>query len=377
MIQEDVKSITPNELRDFAKASGWILVKEAIQDELYVLNHSENKKRQIIFPSDSNAPGYLDSLQLVLEKLSEIQKIPVSTIVSYIQELHDDSIVFRISNSRNENASLPLNYAVSAINGAKEVLLSGACTVLKPQLHHPRLSRSEATELLSKSRFRHTEKGSFSLKVTTPIKAMDLHPKLFGEDIPFSRQTNLAINKALMKITESIKTDSMETLLLDMKNDPAPLISSNLCKAILNFQEENENYDLVLSFKWAGELKIPKDFPVQGIIKIEKDYFSRIDDLRIELRNTEGKKEGSFLCSVEKLNGEIGDDGKRQGEVILNLYQGDEVIKAKAYVNPEQYIIADKAHMTSGSYIKLKGILHPGSQTRLLDTISTFDYISP
>jgi len=63
--------------------------------------------------------------------------------------------------------------------------------------------------------------------------------------------------------------------------------------------------------------------------------------------------------------------------VILNLYQGDEVIKAKANINAEDYIKADKAHMNSGSYIKLKGILHPGSQIRLIDNISSFDLISP
>jgi hypothetical protein len=72
---EAINNITPSELRDFAKAFGWTLVPEAIQDQLFVLNHPENKKRQIIFPSDANAPGYLDSLSLVLEKLSDILKL--------------------------------------------------------------------------------------------------------------------------------------------------------------------------------------------------------------------------------------------------------------------------------------------------------------
>ena len=49
---EAINNITPSELRDFAKAFGWTLVPEAIQDQLFVLNHPENKKRQIIFPSD-------------------------------------------------------------------------------------------------------------------------------------------------------------------------------------------------------------------------------------------------------------------------------------------------------------------------------------
>jgi|JI10StandDraft_1071094.scaffolds.fasta_scaffold67084_3 hypothetical protein len=374
---EAINNITPSELRDFAKAFGWTLVPEAIQDQLFVLNHPENKKRQIIFPSDANAPGYLDSLSLVLEKLSDIQKMPVPFIISAIQELHDDSISFRISNARDEAASIPLNYAVTAINGAKELLLSGACTVLKPQLHHPRLSKNEAQELVSKARFRHTEKGSFSLKVSTPLKAMDIHPKLFSGDLPFVRQTTLAINQALVKIIQSIQTDSFETLIDTVKKEESPLISSNLCKAIISFQEENEKYDLSLAFKWAGALKVPGELQVQNVIKIQKDYFSKIEELKNELRKTEPKKEDTFVCSVEKLNGEMGTDGERQGEVILNLYQEGEVTKAKAYLTQEQYKKADQAHMTSSAYIKLKGILNPGNQPKVIDSISFFELILP
>lgn len=376
-MKESVYNITPGELRDFAKSYGWTLIPEAIPDRLFVLNHPENKKRQIIFPSDSNAPGYPDSLHLVLEKLSEIQKVPVQNIISEIQELNDDSISFKVSNPRNEDASIPLNYAVSAINGAREILLSGACTVLKPQLHHPRLSKNEAQELVSCSRFRHTEKSSFSLKVSTPLKATDIQPKLFSGNLPFVRQTNLVINKALEKIVHSIEADRMDFLLESIKKEESPFISSNLCKAIISFQEDTEKYDLAVSFHWARSLKVSDDLKVNNLIKIQKDYFSRIEDLKNELRKTENKKEDVFMCSVEKLNGEIGQDGKRQGDVIFNLYQEGEVIKAKAYLNADQYMMADKAHMNYSSFIKLKGILHPGNQPRLLDAISSFELILP
>ena len=83
------------------------------------------------------------------------------------------------------------------------------------------------------------------------------------------------------------------------------------------------------------------------------------------------------MATVEHLAGEIGEDGLRSGDVILNLYQEDEIIKAKTSLNSNQYIEADKAHMTHGTYIKIKGKLHPGNQPRNLTDVSLFELILP
>jgi len=57
------------------------------------------------------------------------------------------------------------------------------------------------------------------------------------------------------------------------------------------------------------------------------------------------------------------------------LYHGDEVIKAKANLNSMQYAKADKAHMKSGSFIKVKGVIQSGKQPRNLINITQFDLI--
>jgi hypothetical protein len=70
----------------------------------------------------------------------------------------------------------------------------------------------------------------------------------------------------------------------------------------------------------------------------------------------------------------MGPDGRRAGEVILNLYQGEEMIRARASLTADQYEQADKAHMTFGKYIKVIGKLQPGYQPRGL-TISHFELL--
>jgi hypothetical protein len=375
------KQIAPTDLRDLAKSLGWQLFTEAISDNLYVLNNPLLPRRQLVFPLNSDTPDYADSVEMVLKKLSEIQNKPVSFVIAELNELKDDTLRFRVVNARNEVNYIPLSYAVSAINGAKEIFLSAACSVLKPQSFHPRLSRTEAQELVDKSRFGHTESGSFILKVSTPVNAMELQGNIFpDENFPFVRQTTLTINQGLTKLVTAIETDTLIQLIEDIKKDPIPEISSNLCKAVTNFQEEHNDFDLYVDFTWAGSLPVPTNISTRKIIKIQKDYFSRIDDVRRELRDIaqeKKKQEDVFMASVERLDGELGNDGNRAGEVIFNLYQGAEIIRARTTLDADQYGIADKAHMTADAYIKLKGKLHSGNQPRNFTDISQFELIMP
>ncbi len=373
--------IAPTDLRDYAKSLGWLLQPDAVDRDLYVLSHPELPRRQLVFPINTDAPDYAEAVENTVDKLSNILHQPVQVIISGLSELKDDTLRFRIVDTRNEDGFLPLSYAVSAINGAKELYLSAASTVLKPQSHHPRLSRREAWQLLEASRFRHTETGSFVLKVSSPVQALEIQGSLFEQSIPFARQATLTINQGLNQLVNAIQSDTLTELVDEIKADTKPEISSNLCNAIMGFKEEHNDFDLFVDFTWAGAFPVPVNIPVKKLIKIQKDYFARIDDVRRDLRSTEQQrnKEEVFMATVEHLAGDMGDDGQRSGEVILNLYQAeeDDVVRARLSLDATQYLKADEAHMTAGAFIRVKGRLQPGNQPRNLTEVSLFELILP
>jgi hypothetical protein len=378
--QEIFGKLSPTDLRDYAKTIGWNFIPEALKDKIYLAKNNNFIGRQINFPVDSDAPDYVDAMEITIGKLAEMGKMPIEMVLSAINELKDDTLRFRVIDTRNENSFIPLSYAVSAINGAKELFVSAACSVMKPQAHHPRMNRSEALELIEKSRFRHTEKGSFIIKVSSPIKAIDISANsLFSNEIPFVRQTTLTINKGLNQLVSAIQGDTLDSLVDEIKNGTNQYISSNLCKAVTNFKEEHEDFDLWVDFKFAGSLALPSDLYVTNEVRIQKNYFEKIDDVRRELRNTEQEKKNEevFMSTVENLAGEIDENGMRFGDVILNLYQEGETIKARTNLTAEQYVAADKAHMTTGAFIRIKGKLHPGNQPRNLTEVSVFELIMP
>src|SRR5439155_9539989 len=96
------------------------------------------------------------------------------------------------------DAGLPLLFANSMVTGAAHMLRAAACTVMKPQPHHPRLNRFEAQQIVEVARFRHTQPGSFVLKVSCPVHGLEVRAPALPEqtDAPFVRKTTDTLLRA-------------------------------------------------------------------------------------------------------------------------------------------------------------------------------------
>ncbi len=370
--------IAPTDLRDYAKAQGWVLLKEAAKDRLYVLTNPRFERRQLVFPMDTSAPDYEEAVMLVVDKLATIENRPAGAVLKSLMEVADDAIAFRVTTPNQQDRSLPLAFAGSMVLGAQQLLLAAACTVLKPQTHHPRLSRTEAQQFLETARFRHTQPGSFVLNVSCPVQAMDIQSALLPDEMeaPFVRRATFALKRSLRELVSAIETDSLVGFVAEAKNSEAPLISSNLCEALMRFEEESLKNSVEIGITWAALIPRPASEPAVSIVRVQHDYFSRIEEVRRELRSEETHTEDTFIGTVERLDGEMDDQGRRQGEVILSLLLPEgEQIRARTNLNPEQYAKADQAHMTEGAYVKVSGRLHPGRQPRQLGDLSAFELI--
>jgi hypothetical protein len=78
-----------------------------------------------------------------------------------------------------------------------------------------------------------------------------------------------------------------------------------------------------------------------------------------------------FVGHVENVGGELGDDGRMQGEVVLSLMFEESVQAARVTLGPEDWLIAHAA-LASHSVVRLKGILHPGSRTHRITDVTEF-----
>ena len=83
-----------------------------------------------------------------------------------------------------------------------------------------------------------------------------------------------------------------------------------------------------------------------------------------------------MMKAEESLKGTVGDDGRRAGDVVLSILNEEgEAVKARATLNPDQYAIADHAHMQGLGYVWLRGILRLGPRMGRIEKVSGFDLI--
>ncbi|MCX7112258.1 MAG: hypothetical protein NTX45_19450 [Proteobacteria bacterium] len=369
--------VTPIELRDFAKSLGWHLIEAGMADRLYVLQNPNFPRRQLVYPMDLTAPDYKESTDLVLEKLGEMLREPPDALRIRAQAVRDDTLRFRIYYDSGDRA-LPLGFATTLVGGMQQLLKAAACTVMRPRFHHPRLSLTEAQQLIDKSRFGHIETGSFVLRVSCPVHALDVQGTLAFDDscLPFVRRVTLALRRGMEQLIRAIEADTLDRLVESLTQESNPLISSNLCEALTQFYDEALDNSLDVTFDWSVVE------PVADIdrlpLRFQRDYFGRIEEVRRELRSFERHTKESFIGTVERLSGEMGENGRRSGEVILALLlQEGESIRARASLSAEEYEKADKAHMTEGAYVQVAGKLQQGRQPRQMSEISRFELILP
>ena len=368
--------IPPTDLRDYAKEKGWVLLKDAAKDRLYVMSNPHFERRQLVFPMDTTAPDYSEAVMLVVDKLATLEGRNPHEIIKNLLEVGDDAIAFRVTTTRPDERSLPLAFAGSLIAGAQQLLLASACTVLKPQAHHPRLGRVEAQQLLETAKFRHTQAGSFVLNVSCPVQGLDVQAPLLPDETnaPFVRRTTVALRKALRELVTAIETDSLDAFIESTKHAASPVVSSNLCEALTRFEDSSLKNSVEIGITWAASIPKPANEDRVSVVRVQYDYFSRIEEVRRELRAEEQHLEDVFPGTVERLDGEMGPDGKRSGEIILSLLTSDgEQVRASANLNAADYEKADEAHMTDGAFVKVTGKLHPGRQPRQLSDIKSFE----
>jgi len=372
----DVSAI---EIRDYAISQKWTLVKEAIKDGLYVLNSPNNDYMQLTFPKDETVSSFQEMALIALDKLSKLYGFSYQKMIQEIREVNDDVICLRYFSDHKNVNSISFEDAFEAIKSTRQMLLSAASTVVAPALYHPKLNKAEAQELVKKARFRHTEEGSFILKISHPCEITGIN-ELFDEQYekPFSRSAFEIINSSAIKISNAIETNDISTLFSDEKNSQQPVISYNFCESFANLFDDEREIPFQLMFNWSKaslqKLPLPQAsnqvvFPYSTKSKMEevKAYF--------EPPGRNSLKKETFYGTVDALDGVVGLDGKRYGAVTITVLYNNETFKAKTNLSPEQYQIAVDAHQKGNAIVKITGDLQGKKRVQSIENVENFNII--
>lgn len=360
--------IPPTAVRDYAKSRGWQAVVGS-RRRLWVFRHPEADLRQLIIPIDRDS-AWADALLEVVLRLAELEQLPVETVLSNLLTAYSDVVRFRVGGDDVSGGMLPMADAADLIEGAKRALLSSACSVINKVTHHPRMSRSEAEEFLRVCKMGQTEFGSYVVKVVCPLTEME-EPPLLQEAQPFARETTMVLMRGCQKIVQSIEQDRVGSMLEDDSSDPE--VTANLCDALLLMHAAWDNADLTIGMSWAAtpSYEIPSVAPEAAF---KPEYFRTVEEIQRQLRPQKDQEEQALLLgTVETLNGDVGEDGHRSGEVVFALLLPDgEVVRARGKLDAEGYEKAMNAHEKGRGYVSFNGVLKRGPRVGRVDEIAGF-----
>ncbi len=360
--------IRPTAVRDYAKSRGWRPGPDS-KRRLWILGHPEVDLRQLIIPIDQDA-AWADALLEVVLRLAEQEQSAPEAVLDNLLTTHSDVVRFRVGGEDVSGGMLPMADATGLIEGARRALLSSACSVVSKVAHHPRMSRSEPEEFLRVCKMGQTEIGSYVVKVVCPLAEME-EPPVLQEAPPFARETTIVLMNGCRKIVQSIEQDRVDAML---EEDAAnPEVTSNLCDALLKMHAARDNADLSVEISWAAvpDLAVPSSEPMAAF---KPEYFRAVGDIQRQLRPQKEQEEQALLLgTVETLNGDVGEDGHRSGEVVFALLlPEEEVVSARGNLNAADYERAVNAHEKGRGYVSFNGVLKRSVRVGRVDEITGF-----
>lgn len=374
----DVSAI---EIRDYAQSLNWTLVKEALQEGLFVLNSPDGSNTQLLFPKEVASSSFQELAYMSLKRLAEYYKKPIEAIAEDIREVNDDVIGVRYYSANKTVNSISFEEAYRAIAATRQLILSAASTVVNPQLFHPKLNRTEPQEIIKNTRFRHTEEGSFIIKVSIPFENASSGKVFFSEQcgskMPIGRQTIEVISQSSQAIIDAIESNSIQALYVAEAKKTNPIISYNFCDALTKVFDDERELPFELLFNWSKSSALTYPVPTAPRrVSFPFDYKPKLQELKNYLAPATKAVADTFYATVESLNGDIGPDGMRSGEVTLSVLIENEIVRARANLDKEKYKTAIEAHQQGGAYVMAKGILNRQNRFGLIEKITEFSLLT-
>ncbi len=372
--------ISPTQVFQFLTQRGWQEKSLAKFPLLSTYTHPLFEDRQLFIPKDESASDYDDALDILISKLSRIEGREHYEIKRQLEkkdqgETSDlqDRLALRIVKSLSDEESIPLSMANTVISESQTLLMVGSCTAENPQRHYRRIDNKISNDIYSRSVFNHTQRGSFIMSISCPILAQ-------GEQLGFgldfdkstkSRQAFLSIYRGMEHLVRAVSEDKVSQFSDEILKSNSPVVSSNFCEALASIISRHSSEGMSVAFSWSPYIALPRDLerPLHFFPSMADDIYRIAETLRPE----EESLDDSFIGTVEALRGDVTSTGERAGNVEFLLFLKDgSTIRANAFLDIEQYRIADRAHIGGAKYIAIAGKLNPHPRVWVFESVRSF-----
>lgn len=377
--------VAPTQVILFLQARGWTPSSINAFPKLRVFTHSVIEGRQLFLPTDETAPDYDDAIQSLLTKLAFIEGKDLRMLSNQLERTEvkfasdvQDGMALRVLKTVSGDESIPLLLAHAVIRDTETILMSGSCTAEKPRHFFRRLDNKISNEIRERAVFNHTRRGSFILSVSCPIAGPgeQLGLGLSPDEWTKSRRAFVAVYRGIRSLTDGISRDEGHGLVEELLSTESPLVSANFCEAVADLASNISAEGMTIGFEWSRYVPLPPDIDDKKELFVTPSMSDSLYRISEALRPKELPVEDVFIGTVEALRGDITKTGERAGSVEFSLLLKDGLsIRASGILTPEQYKLADEAHIGGARYISISGKLVPHPRVWTFELIRSFTLI--
>ena len=364
-----LRAVSPAALSAYARAEGWS------QQERYRV-HSDvyvgEARPEIIVPRTERLGDYASVVATLIETFAQVSGQDELTVYRLLVVADRDVIRVRVAES--DDGSVTLSGGADLIGGARDMLLSAACSLSDPRPVYRAGANREAADLLKRVRLGQTDQSSFVVTLLMPVLPPPM-PALFPDpddrNSPIERRTTRRLVEALSAARGAVeRTVAGEEDAFSGSVDSG--VSANLCEALVRIIEPFSTLDVGVSWARTRPMKASGT-----VIRFGQADTAVLREAARSFRDRAPRPDVRVFGSVQRLKR---DDAETGGNIALRTSIDGRDQSIVIILESFDYERAIQAHRAKAPIIMEGDLERAGQRWRLLNArvvgiISTEDEI--
>ena len=325
-------AVSPEALAAYARVAGWVLQERyRVHSDVY----AGRDLPEIIIPRNQDLGDYASVVSTLIETFADVADQDELTV--YRDLVTADRDVIRVRIAGDDDGNLTVEDGMNLLGGARDLLLSAACSLGQARPLYRTGANRQATELVRRIRLGQTERGSFVVVLLSPVVSVPMPTMFEGSDdrgVPFERRLTLRVVEALKAVrsaTESDATGDGNLLAEAVENG----VSANLCEALVRLIGPFPALDV--SVAWARTRPMAS---ARTAVQFRSRDAAVLKDVARSLRGRERRPEVRLIGFVARLKRE----GTEEGTVFLRASVDRQTASVAAFLERPDYERAIQAH---------------------------------
>ena len=342
-----MQAISPTALSAYARSLGWSKG-EPFGASSDVYQH--DLQAEIVLPRSQNIADYASVVWRLLSAFSEATTLPPLSVYRDLVTADRDVVRFRLLDSA-EDGAIPVEIGVAAIQAARDLILSAACSLNSRRAAFRAGANRDATEYLEQVRIGQTEHGSYVVRILSPVVPYPMQGSLFDDAEPGEQPLGRQMTQHLAHTLDAARqaTDRANSGVEDaFQKAVSAGVSANFCEALEKMSGIGSTVQA--SFSWAYTRPLSNQMSSLRFVAADGPVLREAGKVLRAKEPSPGQTVFGFVKRLER--------GKHQSDGVISvtgLIDGQRR-SVRATLTQSDYHRAIEAH-TNKSAVVLRGDL--------------------